>query len=33
VVLAQVLIETLIMDVTIGDDWNLNVSAAQGQGF
>ncbi|MFO1513347.1 MAG: secretin N-terminal domain-containing protein [Verrucomicrobiota bacterium] len=29
VVLAQVLIETLIMDVTIGDDWNVNVSAAQ----
>lgn len=29
VVLAQVLIETLIMDVTIGDSWNLNVSAAQ----
>lgn len=29
VVLAQVLIETLIMDVTIGDDWNFGVSAAQ----
>ena len=29
VVLAQVLIETLIMDVTIGDDWNLGVSAVQ----
>ena len=29
VVLAQVLIETLIMDVTIGNDWNLGVSAAQ----
>jgi len=29
VVLAQVLIETLIMDVTIGDNWNLGVSAAQ----
>ncbi len=29
VVLAQVLVETLIMDVTIGDDWNFGVSAAQ----
>jgi type II secretory pathway component GspD/PulD (secretin) len=29
VVLAQVLIETLIMDVTIGNDWNFGVSAAQ----
>jgi len=29
VVLAQVLIETMIMDVTIGDDWNVGVSAAQ----
>jgi len=29
VVLAQVLIETLIMDVTLGDDWNFGVSAAQ----
>ncbi len=29
VVLAQVLIETLIMDVTVGDDWNFGVSAAQ----
>ncbi len=29
VVLAQVLIETLIMDVTIGNSWNLGVSAAQ----
>ncbi|MGN6555718.1 MAG: secretin N-terminal domain-containing protein [Verrucomicrobiota bacterium] len=29
VVLAQVLIETLIMDVTIGDNWSLGVSAAQ----
>jgi general secretion pathway protein D len=31
VVLAQVLIETLIMDVTIGDTWALGVSAAQRQ--
>lgn len=29
VVLAQVLVETLIMDVTLGDDWNFGVSAAQ----
>ncbi len=29
VVLAQVLIETLIMDVTIGDNWNFGVSAVQ----
>lgn len=29
VVLAQVLIETLIMDVTLGNDWNFGVSAAQ----
>lgn len=29
VVLAQVLIETLIMDVTIGDDWNFGVGAVQ----
>jgi general secretion pathway protein D len=29
VVLAQVLIETLIMDVTIGKDWNFGVSAVQ----
>jgi general secretion pathway protein D len=31
VVLAQVLIETLIMDVTIGDTWALGVSAVQRQ--
>ncbi len=29
VVLAQVLIETLIMDVTLGDDWSFGVSAVQ----
>jgi general secretion pathway protein D len=29
VVLAQVLIETLIMDVTIGNNWNFGVSVAQ----
>ena len=29
VVLAQVLVETLIMDVTIGNDWDFGVSAAQ----
>ena len=29
VVLAQVLIETVIMDVTIGDDWSFGVSAVQ----
>ena len=29
VVLAQVLIETLIMDVTVGNDWNFGVSATQ----